>query len=118
MEVLQQTGDLVLVSGYSGSEGDDQHNLPFVVVAEDECAEQSFVGVLVVETEAVFNGILPYGIADAVVDLRHEVAGLYVQHFVERTGDMKSNTIYHLVIYHLVIEFLELLGGEPFAVGA
>ena len=75
------------------SEDDDYHEFAFVVVAQDHRAQQSRVGVFVIESEPVLSGIRAHAIADAVVDVRHQVALLDIQHFVKAVRDMKTEAI-------------------------
>ena len=75
------------------AEGDNEHYLATVVGAQDECAELTLVGVLVVERQTVFARKGAHTVPDAVVDVRHESASLYVEHFVETVGDVKTESV-------------------------
>ena len=95
MEELQESFDFRLLTFDFLSEHHNQHYLPLVVVPQDQRPQQSLVGVLVVETQAVYTCILAHAVPYSIIDIRHQVTLLYVQHFVERPRDMESDAGFH-----------------------
>ena len=87
-----------------------------MIVAQHKRTELSLVGVLVVERQSVLARKRAYAVADAVVDVRHETAGMYIQHLVEAVGDVKAKAI-------RVVNLIQASGsvyrvpGKPLAVG-
>ena len=75
------------------TEADDQHQLAFVVVSENERPQQSLVRMFVIKGQPVLACVGTNGIADPVVDIRHEMAFLDVQHLVEGSRDVEPETV-------------------------
>ena len=63
-----------------------------MVVTQDDRAEQSLVRMFVIERQPVCTCVLAHTVTDAIVDLRHQMAFLDVQHLVKAVRDMKTQT--------------------------
>ena len=103
------------VDGFT--EGDDKHEFALMVIAQDERAYLSLMGMLIIEGESVGTGILAYAIPDAIIDVRHEMTLVDIQHFVETVGDMKTESVR---VVHMVQSSCRFddFPGEPFTVSA
>ena len=92
----------------------EQHHLPAVAQAHHHATEQARMGTLVVERKAVGIGIVAYAIAQAVVDVIHEMAFLNGQNLVEGARCVEADGL-RMFIHH---PRGYLLAGEPPLVAA
>ena len=87
-----------------------------MVITQNKCTHLSLMRVLIVECEFVRTCVLAHTIPYLIIDIRHEVAFLDVQHFVEAVRNMKPESVG-------TVHFVKATGGfddfprEPFAVG-
>ena len=95
------------------TELDEQHHLARGRGAQHNAAQQALAAAHVVEREAVLLGIAAYLVADAVVDVVHQVALLNIENLVESTGDVKAHGV-HVLKHHARLHFFK---REPTLVG-
>ena len=67
-----------------------------MVRAENERAEQTRMGVFVIEGQPVFTRVCAHAIPYTIIDFRHQVAFLDIQHFVKAIWDMESESGFSL----------------------
>ena len=64
-----------------------------MVVSQNQRSQQPLVRMFVIESQPVLAGVGAYGVTDTVVDIRHEVTFLDVQHLVKRPRYMEAETV-------------------------
>ena len=94
-----------------------EHHLAFVVAAEDNRTKESAMRLLVVKRQPVRLGVVSYEVADTVVECRHQMTFLDIQHLVEATRDMKTDAIRFVNVVNTP-RFANGIPRHPFLVGA
>ena len=68
----------------------DEHDLAFVVGAQNQCTQLSLMRMLIIEGDTQSSCILAYAIADAVVNIGHEVALSNIQYLIKAVRYMEA----------------------------
>ena len=94
-----------------------EHHLSLMVAAEDNRTKESAMRFFVVKRESMRLCIVSDEIADTIVECRHQMTFLDIQHFVETAGDMKTNAIRFVNIVNSA-SFTNGIPRYPFLIGA
>ena len=89
--MLKQGFGFLLASSFVVMELENDHPLACGRVADDDIAQESFLGSEVEEGEVVFNGVVAYLVANTVVQIVHQPALLDGQNLIESTSNMEAD---------------------------